>query len=288
MTSCRFPLLLLASTVVLCGCPLFQSSDNTVVESEEMRAAMEKQRQREAEQAKNATYAEANSIHPENKKHFKSLSALVLAANGDLLAADAGVNAIYTFNAKGEQKDRWRLDFAPQAMALAPDGTVCAAGSKVLAKLDAKGKVVKQVSLSGQNTSAATASDRDVFVCVRTGTGFTVTRMNHELEESKEIVEGLRGCCGILDIVWRENKLYAAENGRFRIVSYDRDGKEIAKWGEQNREDVAKFGGCCNPKNLCIIADGRIITAESSPDRVKLYNADGKYETLLGWFTGRD
>ncbi|GMU80337.1 MAG: hypothetical protein AMXMBFR47_02080 [Planctomycetota bacterium] len=291
MTAGRYVLPALLAAALACGCNPFSSSTSSEMSAEDaaaFEAAREKQLQIEREQAKHASYAEIKVIRPGAKTPFKNLSALGLTKDGNLLACDAGTSTIHVLNQDGESVAKWKLSFAPQALAIAPDGTIFVAGPKVLAKLDAEGKVTKQTKLSGKSVAAATASDKDIFVSIPAGTGFTVTRFSHELEEPKSIVSGLRGCCGILDICWHDGKLYAAENGRFRVVSYDRDGKQLGKWGEGDREDVAKFAGCCNPKNLCLSSDGRIYVAESSPDRIKRYSADGKYEELIGWFTGRE
>ena len=44
---------------------------------------------------------------------------------------------------------------------------------------------------------------------------------------------------------------------------------------------VENFCGCCNPVNLAVLADGRIVTAEKGIPRVKVHAADGRFECVV-------
>lgn len=127
-------------------------------------------------------------------------------------------------------------------------------------------------------------SEDDIFVAVSSlkGYGYDVWRMDHDFYNPKLLVEGLRGCCGQMDIQSHQGELYVAENSRHRVVRYDRDGKELASWGKSDRSGKDGFEGCCNPMNLRFGQNGEVLTAESGCGAVKRYSPDGEYLGLVG------
>lgn len=128
------------------------------------------------------------------------------------------------------------------------------------------------------------ASDKDVFVCCAAlkGTGYEVWRTSYELTGGERVVEKLSGCCGNLDIQVQGGELLAAENGRFRVNRYDRDGKSVSYFGKRSRTDLDGFGSCCNPMNVRCLADGSLLVAESSIGNIKKFTPDGKFVALIG------
>lgn len=122
------------------------------------------------------------------------------------------------------------------------------------------------------------ASDKDLFVCCPGSGGFTVYRVDHAFGQPKKIITGLAGCCGQQDIHVRGEELFVAENGRFRISRYDRDGKLQSSWGRGERVGVEGFSGCCNPKNIHFGSGDVIYTSESGPpQRIKRHALDGRF-----------
>ncbi len=86
-----------------------------------------------------------------------------------------------------------------------------------------------------------------------------------------------------LDIAVDANgMIWATDPGRHRVSSWNIDGarnRQFGKFGHQNVED---FVGCCNPVNLAIAPDGKIVTGEKVTARVKVYGLDGKLLALIG------
>jgi hypothetical protein len=83
--------------------------------------------------------------------------------------------------------------------------------------------------------------------------------------------------------VAKDGVLYVAENARHRVVRFDRDGEVLSTWGRRARTNVAEFGSCCNPMNLCFGPGGVLYTAESGLGRVKRYTPEGKFLGLVGY-----
>ena len=51
-------------------------------------------------------------------------------------------------------------------------------------------------------------------------------------------------------------------------------------WGEGSVA-IEGFFGCCNPANLCVLSNGRLVTAEKGLLRVKIFSADGQFECVV-------
>jgi len=132
--------------------------------------------------------------------------------------------------------------------------------------------------------NSVAATDQDIFVaCSMTkGYGYAVWRVDHNFENPQQIISGLRGCCGQMDIHARNGELFVAENARKRVVRYDRQGKLLSKFGSGDRKKASGFGSCCNPMNLCFGSGNELYTSESGPpDVVKRFTVDGEFKNVV-------
>lgn len=145
--------------------------------------------------------------------------------------------------------------------------------------------IIKQTTGRLKIINALAVTDQDVFIAsgVTRGYGYAVWRTNFDFDGGKQIVTGLSGCCGQMDIRCCEDGVYVAENSRKRVLHYDRDGKKLAQWGEGDRNGStgAKFGGCCNPMNLCFGSGGEVFTAESE-GYIKRFTKEGSFLGVVG------
>lgn len=146
-------------------------------------------------------------------------------------------------------------------------------------------KAIERAETAARHRAAVTGiavTKRDLFVCCRARTGYAIYRMDHDFKNPKKIADGLRGCCGQLDIQAYEGDVYAAENSRGRVVRFDREGKRLAAWGKRDRKNVEGFGSCCNPMNIRFGPEGEVYTSEASLGRIKRYTRDGKFLGVVG------
>jgi sugar lactone lactonase YvrE len=123
-----------------------------------------------------------------------------------------------------------------------------------------------------------------VFIAGGTSKGFAyaVWRTDHQFGNRQQIIQGLRGCCTLLDIQVKDNELWVAENARHRLIRYDRDGKELASFGKRDRTAGDGFGGCCEPKNLRFGPEGDIYCSQSeSPTVVKRFTPQGEFRGVV-------
>jgi len=74
--------------------------------------------------------------------------------------------------------------------------------------------------------------------------------------------------------------LRAVNPGWHRIEAYTFDGHLETFWGRSGM-GIAAFCGCCNPSNIAILPDGRVVTAEKGIPRVKVYSAAGQFESVV-------
>ena len=134
------------------------------------------------------------------------------------------------------------------------------------------------------DVTGLTATDQDVFMAVPSPNDFTfrVYRFSHALQDSKLVVDKLRGCCGQMDVQSHDGNLWIPHNARHAVESHDRDGKELAKFGTSGRVKATDFGGCCEPKNLRVLPNGDILAAESGPPTcIKRFSASGKFKEVV-------
>jgi len=250
--------------------------------------------------AESATH---NELEPLAVK-FEKLSSLRLTPDGMLLAGDEKAKQIKVIDPSGKVTATIELPFNPESIDTAEDGVIYCGGQGEIAMLDKTGKLIKTVAMPKekgtpkpagappkrsrpQRVSGIAVTGKDVFVAFGSSWSLRSTsnlyRFDRQLQNPKRIAEGLRGCCQRCDITARDGVVYVAENTRHRIVAFDRDGKELGKWGQRGRAGLDGFGACCNPMNLCFDGAGSLYTSESGLGRVKRYSTDGKLLSLVGY-----
>ncbi|MGZ8921198.1 MAG: hypothetical protein ACXW3L_09460, partial [Limisphaerales bacterium] len=143
-----------------------------------------------------------------------------------------------------------------------------------------------QASLENRraDVTGIAVTEQDVFLAVPSPTDFSyrVYRLTHALEEPKLVVEKLRGCCGTMDVQAHEGKMWIPHNARHAVENYDRDGKQLAKFGKSGKLKPADFGGCCEPKCMRVLPDGDILVAESGPPTaIKRFSSTGKFKEVV-------
>ena len=76
--------------------------------------------------------------------------------------------------------------------------------------------------------------------------------------------------------------LYIANPGKHRVEVFTQDGiyQPELSWGEPSGR-LDGFAGCCNPIDLAVLDDGRILTVEKAIPRVKIYRTDGELDTVV-------
>jgi hypothetical protein len=148
----------------------------------------------------------------------------------------------------------------------------------------ARKPTAEQSLLRLMRSTAIAATEKDVFVSLpeSSGYGYGVWRLSPDLAVDKVVLKGGRGCCGQFDIQTDGEHLIIAENTKFQVGIYDRDGKRLNGFGSKTRGGDEGFGSCCNPMNVRCCENGEILTAESSIGHIKRFSLDGKYLGFVG------
>jgi sugar lactone lactonase YvrE len=81
--------------------------------------------------------------------------------------------------------------------------------------------------------------------------------------------------------VGADGTLYHANPGRWRVEHYDLNRRPAGHFGKASSGPLG-FSGCCNPTNLTVMADGRIVTAEKGTPRVKVHGPDAAVLAVIG------
>jgi hypothetical protein len=151
-----------------------------------------------------------------------------------------------------------------------------------------KGRTVDQVlaDMTGRVRviNGVAASDKDVFVaCGDTeGYGYAIWRLSADMKDAKQVLGGIGGCCGQMDIQCHGPDVLVAENTKHQFGRYDREGKKIGAFGKRGLDtDPACFGGCCNPMNVRACGVGDIYTAESE-GVIKRFSPSGEFLETAG------
>ncbi len=233
-----------------------------------------------------------------------SVTNFCLNVDGNLLVCNGGDRNEYTYDAKtgkaalklvkapteirvfspgGTRLKTWLPKANAQAICVHPTGAIYVSGLGRVSQLDQLGRVVRSAAipkLAGADVSGIAVNDKDLFVVAQSPTDFSfiVSRFDRDLKSPKQIVKGLGGCCGQLEIQTRDGELWVAHNARHRVERYDRNGKPLSGFGKNDRKAADGFGGCCEPKNIRFAPDGTILTAESGPPTViKRFDARGRF-----------
>lgn len=77
-----------------------------------------------------------------------------------------------------------------------------------------------------------------------------------------------------------EPTIWISNPGRHQLEAYNPHGDLMESWGKAGTS-IDLFTGCCNPTDFALLKDGRFVTAEKGTPRVKIYSADGQFESVV-------
>jgi sugar lactone lactonase YvrE len=87
---------------------------------------------------------------------------------------------------------------------------------------------------------------------------------------------------GVVDFAVDEaGVVHVANPGMHRVERYSPDGTLLGRFGRFDGQDPAGFPGCCNPTNLTVDEQGRVIVTEKAGPRVKVYDPEGALLTVV-------
>ena len=174
---------------------------------------------------------------------------LAVAADGSIYAGLR--DHVEVFDPKGQRRAVWEVPARRTwftGLAVAENDVFAAdAGHRVVRHYDRTGKLIGQIGDKNP--------DRGV-------PGFIVPSPYFDVE------------------LGRDGLLRVNNPGRHQIETYTLSGDFEFGWGKATSA-IDGFCGCCNPINLALLPDGRIVTCEKGLPRVKVYGSHGTFESVV-------
>ncbi len=212
---------------------------------------------------------------------------LALAADGSLLvAAD---KAVVRVDRSGAVLGEIALETPVRCVAAAADGLIYAGLRDHLEVFDAKGQRKASWPAPGPKSWLSGIAVNEAEVFVADAGSRVVLRYDRAGKLAGRIgernadrnVPGFILPSPFLDVELHRDGLLRINNpGRHRVEAYTRDGEFELAWGKPTA-GIDGFCGCCNPINLAVLPDGRLITCEKGLPRVKVYNLQGEFESVV-------
>ena len=199
-----------------------------------------------------------------------------------------GENSIRILGPNG--KDVKTIEAGPglRALAVADDGAIYAATTEHVQVVTPDGKVASwpgagdkaiftSVAVAGEHVYVADAGNLVVREYDKAGK-VTATIGRPDLEKG---VEGFVAPSPHLDVaVGRYGLIRVSNPGRLRVETFTSQGELLASWGEPGN-GISQFAGCCNPTDIALLHDGRVVTSEKGLPRVKVYATTGEFQCVV-------
>jgi sugar lactone lactonase YvrE len=200
-----------------------------------------------------------------------------------------GDGQIFIFESGGDLVRKWRAPEGASCLTIGPDGKVWIGAPGRVEIYSKEGERLGGFAAGETNRPAAVTSIKILRdqVLIADAAARLIRRYSLDGKLIGEL--GTKGQPGFmlpnrsLDMaVDARGVIWATDPGRHRISSWNMDGARVGffgKFGQQNAED---FVGCCNPVNIAITPDGKIVAGEKVAARVKVYSPEGRLLALIG------
>ncbi len=177
----------------------------------------------------------------------------------------------------------------PRCLAVATDGTIFIGLRGHLEVYNRKGDRAAVWESPGRKTwfTGLAVGENDVFaadagnrlVLRYDRSGKLIGRIGEKSQERN--IPGFIVPSPFFDLeIARDGLLRVANPGRHRVEAYTFSGDLEFSWGKASAA-IDGFCGCCNPISLALLPDGRHVTCEKGLPRVKVYGADGTFESVV-------
>lgn len=174
-----------------------------------------------------------------------------LAASGDELIYAGFRDHIEVYDRKGQRRSSWespgKKAYLTAVAVAESDIFVADAGSRVVVRYDPAGRITGRI---GERNAESRSP------------GFIVPSPFFDVELAPD---------GLLRV---------SNPGRHCVEAYTFSGDLEFSWGRPGA-GIENFCGCCNPINLALMRDGRVVTFEKGIPRVKVYSAQGRFESVV-------
>jgi len=218
----------------------------------------------------------------------RSLEGIAMAAGGNIVAL--GDDEVRTFDPNGKLTRHWQAPAKASCIGVGPDDRVYMGVSGRVEIFDAGGAHAGGFTAGERDRPAAITAIK-IFqndILVADAAALLIRRYNSQGTQIGLI--GTKSKTGkfmlpnkSLDLVVdAKGVVLATDTGRHQVTSWALDGSPLGAFGKFGMSDPADFVGCCNPVNLAVTPDGKVVTAEKMVARVKVFEPDGKLLAVIG------
>lgn len=210
----------------------------------------------------------------------RTLRGIALDREGRLHAV--GDSAVKVFDAEGALLRQWATGRPGECVAVDGEGRVWVGEREQVEVFDSRGELADTRRDPGRLglVTAIGFGDGDVFLA--DATARWIRRYDAQARFLNNIGDqhrkgGFHIPNGVVDFaVDTEGVLHVANPGMHRVERYSPDGTLLGRFGRFDGRDPAGFPGCCNPTNLTVDDQGRVIVSEKAGPRVKVYDPEGR------------
>jgi hypothetical protein len=218
-------------------------------------------------------------------KFNASLLGITADATGMVYAV--GDQAVKVFESSGQFVRQWPLTRPGRCVVLDEDGMVHVGQAGQIEIFDSTGKrqsVWKDKTNLGLVTSIA---HRDNCTFIGDAQARCIRRFDSQRKLLNRIghdnrTQGFAIPNGQLDFSLDDDGvLHVAHPGKHRVERYSSNGELLGRFGHFGMRDPAHFRGCCNPTNLALMKDARVVVTEKAGPRAKVYDSQGKFLAIM-------
>lgn len=197
-----------------------------------------------------------------------------------------GDRHLAVFGADGVLVDRRPTERTGFCVAVDAKGAVYVGEEEQIEIFDLNGKAVRVWRDSKRLARVTAIGFHDEWVLIADAASRYIRRFDSNGRWVGDVAgeEGPRGFVipnGHLDFaVDSEGVIHAPNSGKHRVERYTLEGKLLGQFGRWGAA-IEDFSGCCNPTNLALHPDGRIVVSEKAEPRVKLYDREGQLTTHI-------
>ncbi|MBU0716692.1 MAG: hypothetical protein KJ749_00450, partial [Planctomycetes bacterium] len=95
--------------------------------------------------------------------------------------------------------------------------------------------------------------------------------------------KGFRTPNGYLDFAVDHNGIiHACNPGKYRVERYSMEGELLGHFGRFGTHQAEDFPGCCNPTNVALTPEERVVVTEKADPRAKVFDDQGNMIALIG------
>ena len=215
------------------------------------------------------------------------LFSIAVDGSGELYAV--GDKEVKVFDLSGKLLRRWETGKPGVSVAVDEGGTVWVGQADQVEQFDKKGRrkgawkdpkrlnLVTSIGFYKEYVLVGDVNDRGIRRYDRQG------KWLNDIGKDNN-TKGFMLPNGHLDfVVDGEGIIYAINSARHRVEKFTMDGKRVGRFGRFGNRRSEDFTGCCNPTNIALSGDGRILLTTKAPPGIKVFNTKGEFLGLIEW-----